>query len=178
MLVPDLNVNVFRINRTFKKDPLVQFLCFFLSQEKRLQDTCGHHLQKYLLNWCLGQGFYDLRQQWFQITSLLTRGSTGCKMSVTDNLVRASPAVIESPNKIVPQHMYYCGTFSVQHCSFWADITNQNFPLTDICMETQTLIGGCVYNTRQSHSGRHCDWCCLVAHVEGEQFSLSLFILI
>ena len=40
MLVPDLNVNVFRINRTFKKDPLVQFLCFFLSQKKRLQDTC------------------------------------------------------------------------------------------------------------------------------------------
>ena len=40
MLVPDLNVNVFRINRTSLKDPLMQFFCFFLSQKKRLQDTC------------------------------------------------------------------------------------------------------------------------------------------
>ena len=40
MLVPDLNVNVFRINRTSLKNPLMQFLCFFLSQKKRLQDTC------------------------------------------------------------------------------------------------------------------------------------------
>ena len=39
--MPDLNVNVFRINRTSLKDPLMQFLCFFLSQKKRLQDTCG-----------------------------------------------------------------------------------------------------------------------------------------
>ena len=38
--MPDLNVNVFRINRTSLKDPLMQFLCFFLSQKKRLQDTC------------------------------------------------------------------------------------------------------------------------------------------
>ena len=44
MLVPDLNVNVFRIKRTSLKDPLMQFFCFFLSRKKRLQDTCGRHL--------------------------------------------------------------------------------------------------------------------------------------
>ena len=38
--MPDLNVNVFRINRTSLKDPLMQFFCFFLSRKKRLQDTC------------------------------------------------------------------------------------------------------------------------------------------
>ena len=32
-LVPDLNVNVFGINRTSLKDSLMQFLCFFLSQK-------------------------------------------------------------------------------------------------------------------------------------------------
>ena len=32
--MPDLNVNVVRINRTFKKDPLVQFLCFFCHRKK------------------------------------------------------------------------------------------------------------------------------------------------
>ena len=31
--MPDLNVNVFRINRTSNKDPLMQFLCFFLLQK-------------------------------------------------------------------------------------------------------------------------------------------------
>ena len=40
----------------------------------------------------------------------------------------------------------------------------------------QILIGGCVYNTCQSRSGRHCDWCRLVAHVEGERFFL-FFVL-
>ena len=40
--MPDLYVNVFRINRTPKKDSLVQFLCFFLSQKKMLQDPCGN----------------------------------------------------------------------------------------------------------------------------------------
>ena len=44
--MPDLNVNVFRINRTSLKDPLMQFLCFFLSQKKRLQDTCEMELQR------------------------------------------------------------------------------------------------------------------------------------
>ena len=32
--MPDLNVNVFRINGTFKTDPLVQFLCFFFVTKK------------------------------------------------------------------------------------------------------------------------------------------------
>ena len=37
--MPDLYVNVFRINRTPKKDSLVQFLCFFC-HKKKLQDPC------------------------------------------------------------------------------------------------------------------------------------------
>ena len=31
--MPDLNVNVFRINRTSKTDPVMHFLCFFLLQK-------------------------------------------------------------------------------------------------------------------------------------------------
>ena len=48
--MPDLYVNVFRINRTPKKDSLVQFLCFFLSQKKMLQDPCELFFKLYLFN--------------------------------------------------------------------------------------------------------------------------------
>ena len=32
--MPDLNVNVFRINRTSKADPVMHFLCFFFVAKK------------------------------------------------------------------------------------------------------------------------------------------------
>ena len=38
--VPDLYVNVSINNRTFQKDPLKQFVCFFLLQKNLLQASC------------------------------------------------------------------------------------------------------------------------------------------
>ena len=42
--VPDLYVNVSINNRTFQKDPLKQFVCFFLLQKNLLQAPCGTYI--------------------------------------------------------------------------------------------------------------------------------------
>ena len=73
-------------------------------------------------------------------------------MSVTDNLVRASSvAYMLNTQQYSP---------SCLQCKFITLLAESECP---------SLIGGCFYDSCQSPSGCHRDWCCLVAYVEGEQ---------